>query len=130
MIDSGVPAYAPGRCNIGPAEIARRRRAAIAQSVVTAALVVGLLLIGAPPLVRLLVALPLAASLVTWEQVRRRFCVAFGFAGLLNFGPTGTVSTVGDDAARSADRRAALRIVAGASALAAVAAVAFALGPP
>ena len=129
MIDSGVPAYVPGRCNIGPAEIDRRRRAAVAQSIVTATLVVGLLLLDAPPVARLLVALPLAATLVTWEQVRRRFCVAFGFAGLLNFGPTGVVSKVGDDAARAADRRAALRIVAAASAVAAVAASAFTLAP-
>ncbi len=39
-----------------------------------------------------------------------RFCVAFGSAGVFNFGPTGTTAAVPDAAARSRDRATALRI--------------------
>ncbi|HEY4946227.1 MAG TPA: hypothetical protein VIH94_08780 [Candidatus Limnocylindrales bacterium] len=54
--------YRPGVCNIGPAEISRRRRSGILGIVAALALAAGLLLVGAPTAVRWLVALPLAGG--------------------------------------------------------------------
>jgi hypothetical protein len=101
------------RCNIGPAEIARRRRIAVALSVATIALIALLAVIHAPLWARFLV-WPLASGVtVTWLQVVRRFCVRFGAMGVENFGPLGGESPV-DRAIRAADaRRASAMILEG-----------------
>jgi hypothetical protein len=48
---------------------------------------------------------------VTWLQVIRRFCVAFGAAGVRNFGSLGSIERVDDPAERAAHRNAALRMI-------------------
>ena len=105
-------AYRPGVCNIGPEEIARRRRGAWVASVGTVALYLGLLAIAAPDLVRFVVAVPAAGAAVSWLQARERFCVAFGSTGTFNFGPIGELDQVTDEAARRADRRKVVSMVA------------------
>ena len=107
--------YAPGACNIGPDEIARRRRAAIVGAAATLALGAALLLLGAAPgdPARLAVALPLTGAAIGWIQARRRFCMAYGLVGTFNLGPVGrdgALTRVVDPAALAADRRAALAI--------------------
>jgi hypothetical protein len=98
------------RCNIGPDELARRRRSAITASVVTAAAVVALVALAVPPAARLLI-WPLAtATAVTLLQVIHRFCVAFGALGLENFGRLGEQHGV-DPAIRAADRRRAFQLI-------------------
>ncbi|MFZ9218773.1 MAG: hypothetical protein ACO23F_05285, partial [Candidatus Limnocylindrus sp.] len=107
--------YAPGACNIGPEEIDRRRKAAVAGLVASvgfaAALIFGF---GSAPggLERLLVALPLTGAAIGWIQARRRFCMAYGLAGTFNLGKIGEMSRVTDQAALAADRRTALIIAA------------------
>ena len=105
------PGYQPGACNIGPAEIARRRRAAIGATVIAA--IVGVVILAAGwPLPARLGLLPFAAAAaVNWLQVTRRFCVGFGAAGILNFGDLGSTLRVDDAEARSADRRTARRMI-------------------
>jgi hypothetical protein len=61
-ISTSGEGYQPGTCNIGPAEIARRRRAGHVGLGAAIVLLAGLVAIGAPPLSRLLVALPAAAA--------------------------------------------------------------------
>jgi ferric-dicitrate binding protein FerR (iron transport regulator) len=110
---AGDPAgrYEPGVCNIGPAEIARRRRSAITATAVTLLVAAGMLLARWPDVTRLAL-LPFAvATAVTWLQATRRFCVAFGAAGILNFGGIGTTVNVEDPEARAADRRTAFRMI-------------------
>ena len=98
------------RCNIGPEEIARRRRSAIVSTTLTAIIAVALVAIHAPPPARILI-WPLAtAAAVTWLQVTHRFCVAFGALGLENFGRLGDEVHV-DPAQRAADRRRALQLI-------------------
>lgn len=127
-IDAPDP-YRPGACNIGPAEIARRRRSAIAMTAATVLVAVALVVIGAPPVTRLLAFPFAAASGVTWLQVVRRFCVGFGAVGIRNFGALGSTLSVSDARARSADRRMALRLVVEGSAYGLAATVLFALLP-
>ncbi len=105
------PRILPGeRCNIGPDEIARRRRIAIVGTVVTA-FVAAALIAGHAPVASRLVLWPLAAgTTVTWLQVLRRFCVRFGAFGLENFADLGRERKV-DPSMRSADARKALEMV-------------------
>jgi len=98
------------RCNIGPEEIARRRRAALPATVLTLIVSVILVAINAPAPVRLLVWPIAAGAAVGWLQVVHRFCVAFGALGLQNFGRLGEESHV-DQEIRAADRRRALQLI-------------------
>lgn len=102
--------YQPGLCNIGPAEIARRRRAGHLGLAATLALLTVLVAVGAPPLVRLATALPAAAAASGYLQARLRFCAAFGWRGIFNFGPLGRVQSVADRDAAAKDRRRAIEI--------------------
>lgn len=98
-------------CNIGAAEIDRRRRMAIALTAVGVIVAAGLVIAAAPQLARLALFPIAAAAGVTWLQVTNRFCVAFGAAGLENFGPLGAERRVAAEQA-AADRRRALRLTA------------------
>ncbi len=103
-------AYEPGVCNIGPAEIARRRRAGHLGLAATLGLLVVLVALGAPPLVRLAIALPAAGAASGYLQARLRFCAAFGWRGIFNFGPLGRAQSVADRDAAAKDRRRAIEI--------------------
>ena len=73
--------YRPGVCNIGPAEIARRRMAGHVGLIATLGLLAFLIVIGAPPVMRLLVVLPAAASASGYLQAWLKFCAGFGSRG-------------------------------------------------
>jgi hypothetical protein len=103
-------AYHAGVCNIGPAEIARRRQAGHIGLVATIALFVGLVALGAPQPVRLLVALPAAGAAAGYLQAFLHFCAGFGSRGLYNFGSLGNQRLVTDPAARARDMLMSARI--------------------
>lgn len=102
--------YRPGACNIGPAEVARRRRAGHVGLVATAVPLAVLVAIGAPPAARLIVALPAAAAASGYLQAMLHFCPGFGSRGVFNFGPLGQTLDVADDDARARDRSRAIQI--------------------
>jgi hypothetical protein len=102
--------YQPGVCNIGPAEIARRRRAGHVGLAATVVVLGALVAIGAPPLARLVVALPAAAAASGYLQARFHFCAGFGSRGVFNFGPLGQINQVVDAEARSRDRARSMQI--------------------
>jgi hypothetical protein len=102
--------YRAGICNIGPAEIARRRQVGHIGLVATIALFVGLVALGAPQPVRLLVALPAAGAASGYLQAFLHFCAGFGSRGLYNFGSLGTQRLVTDPAARARDMLMSARI--------------------
>jgi hypothetical protein len=110
-------AYQAGVCNIGPAEIQRRRMAGHAGLVAAAALLAGLVAVDAPALWRLIVAIPAAISASGYLQARLRFCANYGWRGIFNTGAIGDDAQVVDPAARAADRRLALRIGLGSAAI-------------
>lgn len=124
--------YQAGACNIGPAEIARRRRAGLVAVGIAVAIAVGLIVVGAPWWMRLAVFPPLAGGLISLEQARRHFCVAFAMAGIRNFGSLrslGSPDKVAGSAERAADRRAAVVLTGYMSAIAAVITIVVALLP-
>jgi len=121
--------YVPGACNIGPAEIARRRRSGWIGLAASLVLGVALVVLGTPSWSRLTVALPLYVAAIGFIQARDRFCVGFAAAGLTNFEELGTVHRIDDDAARTADRRHARGLLVRSAAIAVGGAVVFALLP-
>ena len=102
--------YQPGVCNIGPPEIARRRRAGHVAAVAAAGLAAGLIAVRAPRVTRLIVALPAASAASGYLQARHRFCAGFGSRGVVNFGPVGEVTEVVDPQAHALDVATSRRI--------------------
>lgn len=121
--------YQPGACNIGPAEIRRRRRIGYAGLAAAVAVGAALLAVDAPTIARLLIALPVAAALSGFIQAQMRFCAGYGMAGLRNLGELGQQESVEDEAARAADRRRALQIHAASIVGGLAAGIAFVLLP-
>lgn len=118
---SSSPAQAPagyraGTCNIGPAEIARRRRTGHVGLAITVVLLGGLVWFDAPSWTRLIVFLPAAIGAAGYLQAHFRFCADYGWRGVFNVSERaghGRTTVVADAAARRADRRRALLISAG-----------------
>ena len=82
--------YVPGACNIGPAEIAIRRRVGHVGLAVTAALATALLRSNLPRAWRLTLALPAAGAASGYLQARQQFCANYGFRGLTTSTPAAT----------------------------------------
>ena len=109
----GIPAadaYRPGVCNIGPAEIARRRRAGHTGLIAATGLLAALVIADAPDWTRFLVAIPAVGAASGYIQARLRFCAGFGSMGVFNFGELGPTERVTNDADRSRDRARAMQI--------------------
>ena len=129
-VDAQVGEYQPGVCNIGPAEIRRRRQTGYLGVGAAIALGAFLLVLDAPAWIRLAVALPLAAGFSGLIQARLRFCAGFAMAGLRNMGELGEQVRVEDAEARAVDRRKAMRINAASIAGGLAVGIAFALLAP
>jgi len=120
---SETAVYQPGVCNIGPAEIRRRRTSGyVGLGLAVVFLVIAFALGWAAPW-RLLVALPVFLSAQGFLQAAFRFCVGFASRGLFNFGELGSEETIHDKEFRRKDQRKALLITVLAFAIAAVVSV-------
>ena len=124
-----VVSYSPGVCNIGPAEIARRRMAGHLGLAVTMVVFAALVVVGAPHWTRLVLVLPAGGAASGDLQAWFHFCAGFGSRGIYNFGPLGTVQEVADPQARARDRAQSMRIGLGSVAIGVVVAVVAALLP-
>ena len=124
-----IARYQPGVCNIGSAEIARRRRAGHIGLAATIGLFAGLFVLNVPRPVRLIVALPAAASASGYLQARARFCAGFGSMGVYNFGELGRTVEVIDPDERARDRRKARQIGLGSLAVGIIVGVVAAIPP-
>ena len=104
--------YVPGTCNIGGGELTRRRMVAVLGLILTLSSAATLISNEASRQTRLGIFLPALVMSVGWVQSRKRFCLAYGFAGTFNFGTLGKLSKVSDQADRAADRKTATKIFA------------------
>ena len=102
--------YEAGICNIGPEEIARRRRAGHFGGAITVGMLIGLIVIGAPPLLRLALFIPGAGCRIGLPPGVPEVLRRVGWLGVYNFGRLGTTTKIADDAARAVDRRKANQI--------------------
>jgi hypothetical protein len=121
--------YIPGTCNIGEGEISRRRMVALIGLIFTLSSLATSITNGASREARLGIFIPALIMSVGWVQSRKKFCLAYGFAGTFNFGKLGAISRVSDPAARAADRKTAIKIF-GQSALYAALVTAIAVALP
>ena len=103
--------YIPGTCNIGGSELKSRRVVAVIGLVLSLITLISFISTDVPRTARLGIFLPLMVMSVGWVQSRKKFCLAYGFAGTFNFGKLGNVSRVSDPIARAADRKTALKII-------------------
>lgn len=111
-IMSSKSEYIPGECNIGPAEIKRRRQAGWAGLIATILLWGAFIIIRAPAAWRLLLFVPATMGAVGFIQAAMHFCAAFGVLGVFNFGPNvGRTDTVEQAEFRRKDRQKALIIL-------------------
>ena len=104
--------YIPGVCNIGPAEIARRKRAGWIALFATLILWAALFFFEASWPWYLLIFLSASMAVTGFIQAYSHFCAGFGRNGLFNFGPVGKAETVEQEEFRKKDRQKAFRISA------------------
>jgi len=78
--------YIPGVCNIGEAEIARRKRIGWIGLIFTGALWAILFATAAPAWLRFVLFFPAAMSATGFIQGFSHFCAGFGMKGVFNFG--------------------------------------------
>ena len=95
--------YIPGVCNIGPQEIARRRRTGYVGSLITVALFAVLVAVDAPPIFRLVLFLPAVIAASGFLQAYLKFCAGFGQLGVFNFGDRSSTEHVIDKSAHRKD---------------------------
>ena len=112
--------YIPGTCNIGGDELRSRRIVAAVGLVLSLSALIIFIATDVSQSARLGIFIPLLVMSIGWVQSRKKFCLAYGFAGTFNFGKLGQLSRVSDPIARAADRRTALMILAQSTLYAAV----------
>jgi hypothetical protein len=103
--------YQAGVCNIGGAEVARRRQVAILGGVLYLALALYAVIQNFSPAASLVLLAPASIFAIGFVQSRKRFCLAYGLMGTFNFQKLGSVTKIEDKAALAADRKTALQII-------------------
>ena len=103
--------YIAGSCNIGPDEIKRRKTFALFGLLLFAISLIGAFSSHASHFTRLGVFIPAVLFATGFVQSRRKFCLAYGFAGTFNFTKLGNISKVQSAEERSADRKTAASIL-------------------
>ena len=100
--------YIPGVCNIGPAEINRRRQSGWLGLGATSLLWAAFWFFRVPTLWRLLIFFPAAMSATGFLQAALHFCAGFGMLGVFNFGSeVGKTETIEQAEFRHKDQRKA-----------------------
>lgn len=111
---AATDSYIPGVCNIGPAEIAKRKQSGWFGLIGLIALWGLLVTLDADRLWHLLVFFPAAMAASGFLQAYLHFCAGFGLKGVYNVvKPAGQTETVEQQEMRAKDRRKALQIAAG-----------------
>ena len=113
--------YIPGTCNIGKGEVRRRQVVALIGATLSVFTLAGLISTSAAPGARLGIFIPLSVASIGWVQSRKKFCLAYGFAGTFNVGKMGDIKRVASKEDRAADRKTALVILGKSFLLAALA---------
>jgi hypothetical protein len=104
--------YQPGVCNIGPAEIRKRRAGGYLGLVLMVLLLVAFVIFDVPTPWRILVALPAGLGANGFLQAAFHFCVGFGTRGLFNMQEDlGHEESVTDGEFRKADQKKAYKIL-------------------
>ena len=103
--------YLAGACNIGPAEIKRRRQGALIGAILFAFTTLLFVITNAPTSTRLLIFIPALLFTVGIIQSRRKFCVAYGFLGVFSFEKLGATRKITMNQDLKADRKYAIKLL-------------------
>jgi hypothetical protein len=103
--------YQPGVCNIGGAEVARRKQVSVLGGILYLASAGVIISLGLSQTMRALVFIPALLFAVGYIQSRKKFCLAFGLMGTFNFGALGDMSKVASPDALAIDRKVAISIL-------------------
>ena len=103
--------YQAGACNIGPSEIKRRRQGALVGAILFAVTTILFVVTDASTSTRLVTFIPALLFAVGMIQSKRKFCVAYGFMGVFNFGKAGQMEKVRSSEEKAADRATALSLL-------------------
>lgn len=115
--------YQAGVCNIGPAEIHRRRTSGWIGLATTLVVWAAFAFAGLAPAWHWALFVPAFAGATGFIQARSKFCVNYGMRNMFNFGAIGSTDQVEDAEARRLDRIRSWRIVGTAAAVATAIAV-------
>ena len=102
--------YISGTCNIGPAEIKRRKQSAYLGGALYLIVAIFLIASDASRATRLWVFLPATLFAVGYIQSKRKFCVAYGFLGIFNFEKIGSTTKIKVNQDLKADRKYAIKL--------------------
>ena len=102
--------YISGACNIGPAEIKRRKQGAYLGGALYLIVSISLIASDASMSTRLWVFLPAALFAIGYIQSKRKFCVAYGFLGIFNFEKLGNTTRIKVNQDLKADRKYAIKL--------------------
>ena len=103
--------YLAGACNIGPAEIKRRRQGALIGAILFAFTTLLFVITNAPTSTRLLIFIPALLFTVGIIQSRQKFCVAYGFLGVFSFEKLGATRKITMNQDLKADRKYATKLL-------------------
>jgi hypothetical protein len=104
--------YIPGVCNIGRAEIAKRKQAGWVGVIAAIAVWIVLFAVRVQAAWQLLLFIPASLAASGFLQAYMHFCAGFGSRGLFNFGPeAGKTETVAQAEFRAKDRKKARQIL-------------------
>ena len=103
--------YQAGVCNIGPAEIKRRRQGALIGAVLFAFTTLTFVITDASTLTRLITFIPALLFTVGIIQSKRKFCVAYGFLGVFSIEKLGATKKISINQDLKADRKYAVKLL-------------------
>lgn len=100
--------YTPGVCNINPSEVAYRRKAYYLGLGIGVPLFIALLVLGASPLLSLIMFIPGWIGAIGYLQAKHKFCVGYAASGVHSASETyADVAAVTDEADRFKDQKKA-----------------------
>jgi len=103
--------YQPGVCNIGGAEVKRRKRVAQLGAIFFILFAIYAVVNNISSSASAVAFFPAMLAAVGYVQARKKFCFAFGLMGTFNFFELGKISKVAAPADIAADRKQALSII-------------------
>lgn len=103
--------YQAGVCNIGPAEIKRRRQGALIGAVLYAFTTLTFVITNASTSTRLITFVPALLFTVGIIQSKRKFCVAYGFLGVFSIEKLGATKKISINQDLKADRKYAVKLL-------------------
>jgi hypothetical protein len=103
--------YIAGSCNIGKEEIRRRKSIAFLGAIATIFGAISIINKYQSATPRLWLFIPAMVFATGWIQSKKKFCLAYGYMGVFNFGKAGAAQKVRSKDERDADRATAFSIL-------------------